>query len=293
MTDWVQIVVLPTIVGFIGALLTAFVSMIVERARKRRTNMEMQIKMSIELCNKVINAMDELFALMNNHAWYIAWRKVTKGHYDYPGELLEQDQELWGKYRSSLEAWNKKQIAFETELKGSFGNAGYEAFLFLDGSRLIDQGADMLSKIYYAPGLHISDDSIIPTFTFGKDGKAVMEKIIVDTSEAGQLKHMEEYFALMDTLRGHIASLSSTMIHCIQRQSVGTLAEAPVPIPEEHREEAKALLGGEVTRRYVARTSLQDRLAKKLKFKTSAESDSGEGWKVRAPVGGANRFGEA
>mmetsp|Transcript_11023 Transcript_11023/g.16548 ORF Transcript_11023/g.16548 Transcript_11023/m.16548 type:complete len:290 (-) Transcript_11023:173-1042(-) len=287
MTDWVQVVVLPTIVGFIGALLSAFVSRIVERARMRRENNEMQIKMSIELCNKVINAMDELFALMNNHAWYIAWRKVTEGHYDYPGELLVEDQELWGKYRSSLQAWNKKQIAFETELKGSFGNTGYEAFLFLDGSRLIDQGVDMLSKIYYAPGPHISDDSIIPTFTFGKDGKAVMEKIIIDTSEAGQLKNMADYFALMDTLRARIASLSSTMIHCIQRQSVGTLAEAPEPVPEEHREEAKALLGEEVTRRYVAHTSLQDRLAKKFKFKKSAEYDYG---KVTAPVGGATNF---
>lgn len=237
--------VLPILIGFVGGVLSAFVSWIRERAVMARENREMKIKMSTELCRKIIDSLDAIYARMNNDAWHIAWRKATEQKFTYPEELVKQDEERWEKYIVCLDEWRSRLIGYETECKGFFGSTGYEAFLFLSCADLVERLAEQVWTVYYSPRLCISETDAIPTYLW-KDGKAIVRKDILDTSEDGQRQDMELYFQQMETLKDRIAALSSTMIHCIQIMSVGNLADATVPVPEEDREEAEALLGGKV-----------------------------------------------
>jgi hypothetical protein len=230
--------ILPVLLGLVGGILSAFVAWVVERAKMIRSNREMQLQMSIDLCKKVIDTLDSLYAHMHNDAWHVAWRKATSDKYNYPDKLVAQDAKRWENYTKCLNQWRSNVIGYETELKGSFGHTGYESFLFLDANNIVEQSADMAWKIYYC----VSEDSTIPTFKWIA-GKPVIDKQLLDTTEAGQLQNMEEYFTLMDKLRDRISTLSSTMIYCIQVQNVGNLSGGEVPIPEEAREEAEALLG--------------------------------------------------
>jgi hypothetical protein len=233
--------VMPLLIGVIIALLTAFISWTTEKARMIRDNREMQLKSSIAVCKKVIDALDALTSQMKDHAWFIAWRKcrMVQNLESYPDGMVEQDQQKWNKYNETLDEWWSQAISCETELKGFFGNTGYEAFLFLRASSVIIEAASMLDPIYYGAE---EGETTIPTWN-AADGTPAITKLVLDTSQEGQLKSMQEYFNLMDQLTARITTLSSTMISCIQKQNVGNLAEAPVPVPEQDRDEARALFG--------------------------------------------------
>ena len=266
---------LPVLIGLIGAILSAFIGWMVERAQQTAENRRMQIQQSIDICKKVIDGLDRLYAIMNNDAWYIAWRKrcsaaaassSSSEHVDYPASLVERDKDKWSKYNECLDEWRSHEIGYETELKGSFGNRGYEAYLFLDADVTIEKAASMIWDIYYG-----NEGGVAPTWS--PDGKASIREKVLDFSKEGQLRSMNEYFALMDHLRDRIGTLSSTMIHCIQIQSVGNMAEAPVPIPEKEREEAEALLNGQVTRRF--QTSTRRSVTPRFRFKLLKASLAG------------------
>mmetsp|Transcript_8647 Transcript_8647/g.25941 ORF Transcript_8647/g.25941 Transcript_8647/m.25941 type:complete len:244 (-) Transcript_8647:31-762(-) len=235
-SELVNTLVLPVLVGLVGGVLSAFVTWVTERAKRIRTNREQQIESSTEICRKVIKAMDELYALMKNDVWYVAWRKrqgKAEGSASLAGGIVESDEKTWESYRESLGNWRSHEITYETELRGYFGKTGYEAYLFLDIISKIDKASSILRSVYY------------------EEPDEEMQKVM-----NSQQTSKEEYFALVHQMREQISRLSSTMIHCLQVGNVGTMADEEVPIPESEHEEAYELLGAETSKAFQSLSTL-------------------------------------
>jgi hypothetical protein len=226
----------PVLIGFVSAILAAFVSWVVEDASRRRSNRELQVNTAIEICQKITKAMDSLYALMKNEAWHVAWRKAQNESL-YSEELALVDEQKWATYNKLLDDWRSNTIAYETELQGTFGEQGYEAFLFLQISSTIELCAGHLWNIYYAPDGEGEMDSVLPVW---RKGKAVLENLCLDKSLSGQLESMETYFALLDQEKDQIAIMSTVMINCIQKHNVGNLRTHHVPVPESIKMEEAA-----------------------------------------------------
>mmetsp|Transcript_10522 Transcript_10522/g.15650 ORF Transcript_10522/g.15650 Transcript_10522/m.15650 type:complete len:249 (-) Transcript_10522:1120-1866(-) len=217
--------VLPAFITLLGAALTTFVSWIVDLFRSRRENRIQQVEKATEVCDKIIASLDTLHALMKNEAWYIAWRKKVN---NYPiDDMIESDKARWEKYQEALFDWSSHEIEYETELRGYFGENGYEAYLMAEIVEKIDYASTMLWKIYYQSddGANAKDEDLLmwkkgqPTTVYSARGKRRGES-------------MRDYFLVVDRLRECIASLSATMIHCLQCQNVGNLKKKQVPIPK-------------------------------------------------------------
>jgi hypothetical protein len=235
-TDIVRYLVLPILIGLIGGILSAFVSYIKERADARQQNRTMQVNKAIEICTKIIEAMDILYSHMRSDVWDIASRKKMakqkmKGNAVLPQDLIDLDQEKWKTYLNCLDGWRHHEITYETELKAYFGKDGYEAFLFADIDNKIEQACDMVWDLYYGPEGSSTTPVNYKTF---KAGKKMAPADLNHAMAASQLHYMKmEYFDIVAEMREQIATLSSTMISCIQAQNVGNLKASTVPVPDE------------------------------------------------------------
>jgi hypothetical protein len=133
--------VLPILIGFIGAVLSAFIKFLMDRSESTRSHRDLQMGKAMEIGKDVIVSMDQVCACLSYDMWHVAWRrrmskyKANKGQ-DVDPDLLASDKEHWEVYQTTLARWRSKQLHYETELKGSFGEDGYEALLFIRASRL-------------------------------------------------------------------------------------------------------------------------------------------------------------
>jgi hypothetical protein len=246
--DIVRYLVLPILIGLIGGILSAFVSYIKEKAETRQQNRIMQVEKAIEVCTKIIESLDVLYSHMRSDVWDIAWRKtmMEKGsNKAFPQSLIELDQAKWNAYLACLDEWRHHEITYETELMAYFGNDGYEAFLFREVDNKIEQTSDIVWKIYYG-----SENSTTPiNYKAKKGGNHQLAPVDMQSNHAmamSQLQGMKmEFFEVVAEMREQIATLSSTMIKCIQAQNIGNLAKSVVPMPEsanDQQEESEALL---------------------------------------------------
>jgi hypothetical protein len=223
----VRFFVLPVMVGLIGAVLSAFIKILMDRSESTRSHRDLQMGKAIEISKDVIVSMDQVYACLSYDVWHVAWRrrmgryKASRGEeVDADPDLLASDKEHWQVYQTTLAAWRSKGLHYETELKASFGEDGYEALLFARASRLLDQAADTLREIYYydynKKGTGVSSTS--------DDNGEHMKMLMAERKRASR----KEFDVFLEDIRGKIKMLSSTMIYCIQKEAVGTLrSKAP------------------------------------------------------------------
>jgi hypothetical protein len=230
LSEPVRYFVLPILIGLIGAVLSAFISFLTSRSEKIKSNREMQVARAIEICRDVIASMDQVHASLSYDVWYVAWRRrmskcTVKGEEEDP-ELVAADKEHWNAYQTNLATFRSHELQYETELKASFGEDGYEASLFTNISRLMNQAADTLREIYYYDNATTSS-SIDDT---GSNEKNTMI-LIAERKQASR----KEFDVLLSDMGGQIKILSTTMIHCIQKTNVGSLrGQAPAnDVPDE------------------------------------------------------------
>jgi hypothetical protein len=211
----VRYFVLPIMIGFIGAILSAFVEYVKAKSEMAKTNRDMQIAKAIEICRDVIAMLDSMHAHFNYDVWHIAWRRALPPPKE-DEEREASDKEKWNEYEKSLHEWRSHELQYETEIQGSFGEHGYEALLFAGSSRVINECSTTLREIYYF-----------------QDYYETM------TAEAKNNNRIE-FDEMLKDMRGKIKILSAVMIHCVQKGFVGTLRGENVPndIPEEWHKEA-------------------------------------------------------
>jgi hypothetical protein len=230
LSEPVRYFVLPILIGLIGAVLSAFISFLTSRSESIKSNRDKQMARAIEICKEVIVSMDKVHASLCYDVWYVAWRRrmskcTAKGEED--PELLAADKENWKSYQANLAAFRSHGLQYETELKASFGEDGYEALLFTRIGRLVNQAADTLREIYY-------HDNTTQSACAGANSG-------IDYSND---EHMMILIAERKSdMGGQIKLLSATMIHCIQKMNVGNLrGQAPDnTVPDEMREEASTV----------------------------------------------------
>jgi hypothetical protein len=245
----VRYFVSPILIGLIGAVLSAFISFLTSRSENIKSNRDMQLARAIEICKEVIISMDQVHASLCYDVWYVAWRRrmskcTAKGEVEDP-ELLAADKEHWKIFQSNLATFRSHELQFETELKGSFGEDGYEALLFTRITRLMNQAADTLREIYHYDN---NTERVGSGASSGID-ESNGENMMILIAERKQASR-REFDVLLSDLRGLIKMLSTTMIHCIQKMDVGTLrGQAPADnVPDERREEAGAVTSATSTK---------------------------------------------
>jgi hypothetical protein len=213
--ETIRFLVLPVVIGMLSTIVVAFNDYLKLRSQLRLSNREDQLKMAIEVCKKVVSAMDILYANTKHNAWYVVWRKsLPEANCASDKSLLEsEDASKWKQYTDALTMWRTQQISFETELKAVFGEVGYEAALFLEIDSLFEESSQKLFRIYYSQ----------------KEGEAVHAVFTIDD----QMRSKQEFSVILEKTRSKIKILSVTMIDCIQRENVGTLKGQVVPTPEK------------------------------------------------------------
>lgn len=222
--DILRYLVSPVVIGAIGSGLAALINTLKDRSEMKRTNREMQVMKAVEICGKVIEAADDLHSRMKHDAWNIAWRNARPEKYNNNDKEKAMDVAKWNEYIQSLDRWRKHEITYETELKGSFGDTGYEAFLFQGIVKRADECAGNIWTVY----------TKAETVMVFKEGIAVVEKRASSWTEEDQVASMEMNFENFEEMRNHIAMLSLTMIHCIQNLNIGNLSlpGQVIPVPE-------------------------------------------------------------
>jgi hypothetical protein len=163
-----------------------------------KTHRDLQMEKAIEICRDVIASIDQVHASLNYDVWSIVWRRALPSSKE-DEELIESDKEQWKEYQTKLSEWRSHELQYETELKASFGDSGYEATLLADITRLINHAADTVRDIYYCHGSY--------------------ENMTAERRETSRT----EFDALLKDMRGMIKMLSTTMLNCIKKQNVGTL----------------------------------------------------------------------
>jgi hypothetical protein len=240
LSEPVRYFVLPILIGLIGAVLSAFISFLMSRSENIKSNRDTQLARAVEICKEVITSMDQVHASLCYDVWYVAWRRrmskyAARGGEGEDPELLAADKEDWKTFQSTLATFRSHELQFETELKGSFGEDGYEALLFTRITRLMNQAADTLREIYYY------DNNTKRAGSGASSGidESNDEHMMILIAEMKQARR-KEFDVLLSDLGGQIKILSTTMIHCIQKMNVGTLGgQAPADnVPAERREEA-------------------------------------------------------
>jgi hypothetical protein len=222
--------VLPIVIGFIGDVLSAFITFLTNRSEKIRSNRDRQMAHAIDICKEVIASLDQVHASLSYDVWYVAWRRrmsrcTVKTEED--PEILAADKEQWKEYQTKLATWRSHGLQYETELKGSFGEDGYEALLFTRIARLMDQAADTLREIYY----YDNNTKIAGASSSIDDNDEHMMILLAERKQASR----KEFDVLLEDMGGKIKILSTTMIHCIQKLNVGNLrGQAPTDnVPDE------------------------------------------------------------
>ena len=236
----VRYFVLPILIGFIGAVLSAFISFLTSRSESIKSNRDTQLARAVDICKEVILAMDQVHASLSYDVWYVAWRRrmskrTAKGEGEDPELLAAEDNEHWKTFQSNLATFKSHELQLETELKGSFGENGYEAFLFTSITHFVNQAADTLRETYHYDN---NTKKAVSGASSGIDesNDEHMMILIAEMKEASR----KEFDVLLSDLGRLIKILSNTMLHCIQNMDVGTLrGQAPADnVPDERREEA-------------------------------------------------------
>jgi hypothetical protein len=221
LSEPVRYFVLPILIGFIGAVLSAFIQFLKSRSENIKSNRDLQMARAVEICKEVIASMDQVHASLCYDVWHVAWRrrmsKCTMKSEEEDPDLLAADKENWNVYQTNLAAWRSHGLQYETELKASFGENGYEALLFTRISRLMNGAADTLSEIYYGASSSIDDND---------EHKMIL---IAERKQASR----KEFDVLLEEMEGAIKMLSTTMIHCIQKMYVGNLRGQAPAVPDE------------------------------------------------------------
>jgi hypothetical protein len=232
LSEPVRYFVLPILIGFIGAVLSAFIQFLISRSENIKSNRDMQMTRAIEICKEVIASMDQVRASLCYDVWHVAWRRrmrkfTAKSEEEEDPDLLAADKENWNVFQTNLAAWRSHGLQYETELKASFGEDGYEAMLFARISQLMNQAADTLREIYYDDN---NTKNAGATSSIDDNDEQNMMILIAERKQASR----KEFDVLLEDLAGAIKMLSTTMIHCIQVMYVGNLrgGQAP-PIPDE------------------------------------------------------------
>jgi hypothetical protein len=217
--DWVLFIILPILLGFIFALLGAFIDYLMSRSERIRTLRNTQMQKAAEICTKVIDTLDNVYSNLKYNAWYVAWRKALPPTADYVGsDLQKTDEQSWKDYNVAMTTLREHQIEYETELKGYFGVDGIEPKLFLEIDEVANEIADKLYMIYH---FHEMGDSAM---WFLGQGTPCVEIPKEGFTEKDRLKSREEFVHLLAFTSSRIKILSETMIHCIQTQNLGTIA---------------------------------------------------------------------
>jgi hypothetical protein len=239
LSEPVRYFVLPILIGLIGAVLSAFISFLTSRSESIKSNRDRQMARAIEICKEVIVSMDQVHASLCYDVWYVAWRRrmskcTAKGEEEDP-ELLAADKEHWKSYQTNLAEFRSHGLQYETELKASFGEDGYEAVLFTRIGRLMNQAADTLREIYYYDNTTKSAGAGAISGIDDSNDEHMMI-LIAERKQASR----KEFDVLLSDIGGQIKLLSATMIICIQKMNVGNLrGQAPDnTVPDEMREEA-------------------------------------------------------
>jgi hypothetical protein len=232
--DWVRFIIVPILLGFIFAILGAFIDFLVNRSERMRTMRNMQTTKAAEICTKVIDTLDNVYSNLRYSAWYVAWRKALPPTADYVGsDLQKKDEQLWKDYNVAMTTLREHQIEYETELKGYFGDDGIEPKLFLEIDEAVNVIADKLYMIY---NFHEMGGSAMwlgqgtPCDEIPKEG----------FTEKDRLESREEFMHHLAFTSCRIKILSETMIQCIQTQNLGTLAGMG-PRPELGSDQLKEL----------------------------------------------------
>jgi hypothetical protein len=126
---------------------------------------------------------------------------------------MEEDAANWKGYNEALHNFRVKAITHKTELKGSFGQDGYESLLFEEIIEHVEELHNILWVARYA--------SEMGSTTYWAERSAEERSSRVTAADQGQSR--TDYFAMLERLHVRIAILSTTMIHCIQNQFVGNL----------------------------------------------------------------------
>jgi hypothetical protein len=225
--DWVRFIVVPILIGFISTLVGVIFKRLDAYNERMRTMRDQQMGKAGEICTKVIDTLDSVYAHIKYHAWYVAWRKALPPTADYVGSDLQMtDEQQWKDFNVALATLREHAFEYETELKGSFGQNGIEPKLYLEIDAVVNDIADKLSMIYY------SNDAGDSTMWLGqgipKEG----------FTEKDRLKSREEFVLCFAYISFRIKLLSSVMIACIQRGNIGTLPKTgpePSLSPEMER----------------------------------------------------------
>jgi hypothetical protein len=223
--DWFRFIIVPILIGIISSMVGFFLNSLSAESDRVRTIRDMQTTKAIEICVKVIATLDAVNSKLKYSAWHVAWRKALPPTADYVGsDLYKADEQRWEDYNVALTTLRDHQIEHETDLKGYFGDTGFEPNLFLEIDAMLNEIANILSIIYHS---HDSGDS---TIWLGH-GKAYLEIPKDGFTKEDRLKSRDEFVRLFAFTECRIKILAETMIKCIQVQNVGTIG-GPGPFPD-------------------------------------------------------------
>jgi hypothetical protein len=140
-------------------------------------------------------------------------RKCTaSGEEEQDPDLLAADKEHWKVYQTNLATFRSHSLQYETELKASFGEDGYEALLFIRMSLLLSQASDTLREIYYN-----DDNTKSAGATISIDGNNEHRMILLAERKAASCILAQYSAVRYGTVHSKIVSVSARSSHLQNR----------------------------------------------------------------------------